>query len=398
VSLRAPPADRRAAGASVSPLLFGGLAVASVGGPLALVALYVPALVDDVRASAGLVALLAVAAFAAPTLVWWRYSADVASPGGLYSFTAAAAGRRVAAVQAGLWVLSYLLYLLYTVDYVVYDLLPAAVPAAEPYRPVLELTVPLLIAAVVLAPLRVGAGVLTVLAAAQVVLVGTLAAVLIGHTGAPVGSLAPHGPARPLLSGVGEVSLLFVCASLPVFFGGEVTGGGRTVRRAVAAAVGLTGAGLVLTMLPLARIGGAAGQEIPGMALARTYAGHGLALAVGLGVVASILGLVVVEYLALARLGHALTGSPIRTVAGWLLVPFLAANAVSLADPDRFYDVLLRPSLVALWLSQLVVVAVYPRFAALRHRLRRSDVLASAVASALMLYGLYLSVAGSAGT
>jgi len=56
------------------------------------------------------------------------------------------------------------------------------------------------------------------------------------------------------------------------------------------------------------------------------------------------------------------------------------------------YTAMLKPSLVALWLSQLVVFLVYPRFAA-RHGGRRlvSIPLATA-ASALAVYGLYATV------
>lgn len=65
----------------------------------------------------------------------------------------------------------------------------------------------------------------------------------------------------------------------------------------------------------------------------------------------------------------------------------VGAAALLLIDPDRIYDALLKPSLVALWLSQLIVFAVFPRFAA-RHGARPAPAWTlSAVASAL--YGLW---------
>ncbi len=39
------------------------------------------------------------------------------------------------------------------------------------------------------------------------------------------------------------------------------------------------------------------------------------------------------------------------------------AAPFSLIDPVRFYTTLIKPSLIALWVSQLIVFAVYPRFA-----------------------------------
>ena len=43
-------------------------------------------------------------------------------------------------------------------------------------------------------------------------------------------------------------------------------------------------------------------------------------------------------------------------------MPFILADAISLVDPDRFYDDLLKPSLGALFVSQLVVFLAFPRF------------------------------------
>ncbi|MGZ4698289.1 MAG: hypothetical protein ACXVGT_12190, partial [Oryzihumus sp.] len=105
---------------------------------------------------------------------------------------------------------------------------------------------------------------------------------------------------------------------------------------------------------------------IPGVAVARVFGGPGLAVAVGLGVAASIAGVMLVEFLALSRLLHVVTRCPTGTVIGVLAVPLVAAGPISLIDPEGFYNALLKPSLVALWLSQLVVFAVYPRFAVRR--------------------------------
>lgn len=67
-----------------------------------------------------------------------------------------------------------------------------------------------------------------------------------------------------------------------------------------------------------------------------------------------------------------------------IAIPFLTADLISLTNPQGFYNQLLKPSLVALYLSQLLVFAVYPLYR--RHPLA---LLAAAAASALMIYGLY---------
>src|SRR4029079_8146605 len=118
--------------------------------------------------------------------------------------------------------------------------------------------------------------------------------------------------------------------------------------------------------------------------------GHpALADAIGIGVVASVLSVVVVEYLALSRLGHALTRQSLGRVSRVLAGVLLVGATVTLVNPERAYDTLLKPSLVALWLSQLVVFAVYPWYAARHGGLRARHVALAAAASALMLFGLW---------
>ena len=98
------------------------------------------------------------------------------------------------------------------------------------------------------------------------------------------------------------------------------------------------------------------------------------------------------EYLALSRLTVAVTAWPLRRVLLGIGVVMVAAGPVLLINPDRIYDALLTPSLFALWLSQLIPFAAYPRFAA-RHggRLLPAVVLAAG-ASALAVYGLWTTI------
>jgi hypothetical protein len=104
-----------------------------------------------------------------------------------------------------------------------------------------------------------------------------------------------------------------------------------------------------------------------------------------------------VEYLALSRLVHAVTARPIRQVVGVLAAVLVVSAPITLIDPNRIYDDLLKPSLAALWLSQLIVFAAYPRFAARHLRLRALDV-ALAVGGVLFAgYGLWTTF-HSAGT
>jgi hypothetical protein len=69
---------------------------------------------------------------------------------------------------------------------------------------------------------------------------------------------------------------------------------------------------------------------------------------------------------------------------------------VALINPDRIYSFLIKPSLVALWLSQLIVFAVYPRFARRQHDRRLPAWALTVAASAFALYGLWVTIQHSA--
>jgi hypothetical protein len=75
--------------------------------------------------------------------------------------------------------------------------------------------------------------------------------------------------------------------------------------------------------------------------------------------------------------------------------PVLSAP-VTLINPGRIYSFLIKPSLVALWLSQLIVFAVYPRFARRQHDRRLPAWALTVAASAFALYGLWVIIQHSA--
>jgi hypothetical protein len=340
------------------------------------------------------------AVFSVPLAIWAAYSRRIASPGGLTAFVEAAAGNRVALVQGWIWIVSYFLYLPYTVTYVVYDVLPVVFPGIAPARAALELLLPLAIVAAVLAPIVGLLVAFTALAATQLVLMLLLAGLELAHAGAPASGFSRGISFDPTARASAAVALLFVCASLPIFLGGEVRGGGRTVRTALVASLALVAAYLLVSILPLAGVAAdLRGAELPGVAIAQAYSGRPLAIAVGLGAAASVTALIVAEYVALSRLLRFLYAIEVRRALLWIAVPFVGADALSLIDPDAFYDNLLQPSLAALFASQLLVVVLYPLYRrAMRERVTALHLTAAAFASALMVWGFYMAVTSSGGT
>ena len=386
-----PP--RTSAARPVSAWAFAGVAVTSFGGPLALAALYAPGIVaGSAAASAGLAMVAAVAVFAFPLAIWLRYARQVNGPGGLYAFVEAAAGRRVALVQAGLWIVSYLLYLLYTTAQVVYDTLPAVLPGERRYQAVLEIAIPVALAGVMIAGRRITLLVTGLVAAGQLAIAAALGGVTLTHLATPVSSFGASAPAGALATATGQTALLYVCGSLPLFLGGELARPARTIRRGLTVTYLVTAAVIIAAVAPLAADPAITRAPIPGMAVAERFAGHGFAVAVGVGVAVSVAGVMLVEYLALSRLVGAVTSWPRRRIIIAIGAAVVLAAPFTLINPQRIYNDLLTPSLVALWLSQLIVFAVYPRFAARRHDRPLPAWVLTAAATAFAGYGLWATI------
>jgi hypothetical protein len=373
--------------------IFYGIAIAAVGGPLSLAAFNVPQALGDQMSSSGLLVLIGIAAFAFPVIVWRRYAEKIASPGGLFSFVRAATGERVAVVQGLIWTVSYFLYLPATVAYVVYEVLPVGFPRVSGFAIWLELGIPIvLVLAFAVSPLASLAGV-AVLGVAQVVLVGVLAAAPVTRRLPPVNAFAPHGAAPHLALGAIAVSLFFVCASLPLFLGGEIAEARAVTRRALPMSVAVAGVCVLIAAVALARVPSALRSgPLPGSSVADALVGPGLASAIVLGTALSMLSLVLLEFVALTRLLPTMFRLPPGPTQAGLGALFVAGSAAFALDPIRLYDRTLPPMLVALWISQGLVFAVFPWFRRRLGLLRVSDVLVAVGATSLMLFGLYTTL------
>jgi amino acid transporter len=375
---------------------FAGVAVASFGGPLALAALNAPLIAGGAISSAGLSMILAAVAFVFALAIWFGYARHISSSGGLYSFTEAAAGRRVALAQACLWAFSYLLYIVYTTAQIVYDLLPVVLPGERRYQTVLEVVIPVALTGVMIAGRRVALLVIGLLAVGQLALAATLSGVTLTHLTTPASSFGASAPTGSLAIAGGQTALLYICGSLPFFLGGELGGNlrqqFRTMRRGVLGAYLATVVVIIAAVAPLAADPALARSEIPGMAVAEQFVGHGFAVTVGIGVAVSTAVVILVEYLALSRLTVAVTAWPLRRVVIGIGVIMIAVGPVLLINPQQIYDDLITPSLFALWLSQLITFAVYPRFVARRGGRVGPALVLAAGASALALYGLWTTI------
>jgi hypothetical protein len=77
----------------------------------------------------------------------------------------------------------------------------------------------------------------------------------------------------------------------------------------------------------------------------------------------------------------------------WVVAGLLTLSGpVSLIDPDEFYDSLIQPSLIALWASQILAVAVFPFYVRRFRPVGLWHWLVTAAATAILAYGLYLNI------
>jgi hypothetical protein len=381
---------------------FAGVAIASLGGPLALAALIVPSVMEDAISSAGLATIAGAVVFVAPLAIWLLYVGHLragddrtrpGAAGGLYTFVLEATGPRVALMQAAVWTLSYLLYIIYTTVQIVYDLLPQVLPGEARYQTVLALAIPVAVAVTMIAGRTTALIVIGAVAISQLVLGGILDAITVKHLSFPVSSFGASASAGSLVQATAKTSLLYICAGLPLFLGAELAAPARTARRGIIAAYLATIVMVVLAVAPLAAAPGLARTDVPGFELATQFASTGLARAIGIGIAISIGGVILCEYLALTRLLATVSGWATRRTTLAVGVIIVAAAPIMLIDPDAIYDALARVSLAALWISQLIVFLVFPRFASRRGLPRVPAWALSAVASAVAGYGLYLSIA-----
>ena len=271
---------------------------------------------------------------------------------------------------------------------IVYDLLPQVIPGERQYQSALALLIPVALAAVMIAGRAATLIALGVMAAGQLVLAGILDGVTLANISTPASTFRAGAPAGELAKASAQTSLLYICGSLPLFLGGELATPVRTIRRGLTGAFLVTALVIVLAVAPLAASPGLLHTEIPGVSVVEQFAGIGLARAIGIGVAVSTAGVILCESFALTRLVHAVSRWRIRPITLAIGAGMVLAAPFTLIDPDGFYDTLLKPSLVALWLSQLIVFAVYPLFA-IKHRQRAWPAWAlSLIASAFAIYGL----------
>ncbi len=159
------------------------------------------------------------------------------------------------------------MYVSYTTVQIVYDLLPHVLPGERGYQTLLALLIPVAMAAVMIAGRGAALLVIGLIAAGQMVLAGVLDGVTVAHLSTPASSFGLGARTGSVAKAGAQTSLLYICGSLPLFLGGELSRPAQTIRRGLLGAFALTGLVVVLAVAPLAAAPGLLHTDIPGVSV-----------------------------------------------------------------------------------------------------------------------------------
>ena len=373
--------------------LLYGFGIAAIGGPLAIIAIYFFTTTYLAGQYTIYAIMLGVLAFIAPLAVWYRYSKKIASSGGLYTFVKEAVGERIAKVQGWIWIISYFLYLPYTVVYISYQLVPAIFSNAAAYLPFIDIGITALVIGLMLLSFKKVLYFIFATAIVQLLIIAFIVIMMLpgaAASGFAAGQTGYGAGIPAFANGTLQTPLLFLCISLVLFLGGEAKGGARSMRKALVIPFAIVAVFFILgSMALIGTTSQVAGANFP---IFQILNGSRLAYAVALLTMISIIDLVVIEYTAITRLAYSMLGIGLDRSIMAVALLFVAFSLAALLNPNIFYYYAWNISDGALYLSLLMAFVAYPFFARRGGRLGGIDILIASVASALMLYGLYTVV------
>ncbi len=381
------------AGWKIPDYLLLGFAISSIGGPLALAAIFLTSSASSGIHDIPATLLIGIILFSTVILIWMRYSDRIASSGGLYAFVKEASGERIARLQGYVWILSYFLYLPYTVTYIVFYILPSIFSVSNPDLYALEIVLPVIISAMIVVNRKLPFYFLFFLAIAQVAIVLILSAVIFGVVGLNPSSAVPNVSLGSLAKGGSGLALLFICADLPIFLGGEAQGKGKSIKNALAFSFAIVALLLLIFSIAISNLPENSDTfTVFGFQLAQQYGSNLFASILGIFAVLSIIGLIIAEFIGLSRLMSAMFKLSMPKILIYISAAFIFMDILSLANPDSFYNYLILPSLFALYASQLMVFLVYPMFISKFRRLSMLDIGITIVASLLFIFAIYAAI------
>jgi hypothetical protein len=265
-------------------------------------------------------------------------------------------------------------------------------PGTRSIQTLLALLIPVALCVAMVGGRRVALFTAGFLAVTQLALLGILDGITLANISLPASTFGTSAPAGVLAKAGFQSSLLYICGSLPLFLGGELARPAITMRRGLTGLYVLTGVLVLLAVAPLAANSGLLHAGVPGVAITQRFASKGLTDVMAVGLALSVGGVMLAEFFALTRLIHAVTAWGTQPITLVIAGAVLVAAPLMLIDPLGLYNALSKPSLIALWLSQVIVFAVYPRFARDHGERLLPAVAIAVIASGLSVYGLVLAI------
>ena len=262
----------------------------------------------------------------------------------------------------------------------------------------LEVILPVIISAMILINRKLPFYFMFLLAAAQLAIMLVLSAVILGAVGFSSSLAVPNMPLSGLARGAAGLALLFICADLPLFLGGEAEGKGKSIKKVLLASFAMAAFFLLVFSIAISNLPeDPSTYTVLGFHLASQYSSSLFAIITGIFAVLSIIGLIIAEFIGLSRLMNAMFKISMPKILIYISAAFIFMDLVSLAGPDSFYNYLILPSLFALYLSQLIVFLVYPMFISKFRKLSVVDIAITIVASLLFIFAIYTAITNPLG-
>ncbi|EZQ01777.1 amino acid permease [Candidatus Acidianus copahuensis] len=371
--------------------------------PLGSASAYLTYALYDSYASTFLASIVGSLIYFLWVLIGYRYSKIIGTTGGIYDFAKSAKGQMVGSLAGWFYWISYAIYLPSATTYLVGIVLPSEFQLPIFYLSLIEISIPIALTLLLLTgakPPLFYTFISTILEITLLIILGIKVLSITGISGSPFQlSVNPTN----FISGSLAVGFTLAGGGASFFLGYEAKGRGKTVGKSYAIAYWIAAVAIIFASYFEIAFAGFSNQGVssllsitdyPGFYISQKLMGYDFSLIFFILTINSLIGSVTAAYVALSRLTFTMLNRNMILSILVIAVFFLTINLIAGTTGNYFevYDLTTASSLISLYVSHVIVSAVYPFFAKKNYRSGLLDILLGISASFLMGYGVYSSV------
>ncbi|MBW9141894.1 MAG: APC family permease [Candidatus Aramenus sp.] len=368
--------------------------------PLGSVSAYLTFAMTYSLASTGLSAILGSLVYLVWVIIGYRYSKVIASTGGTYEFAKQGGGELVGRIAGWLYWISYATYLSSVTTYLVSSVIPTFVGVSQTELSAIEVILPVLLFLLVISGVKPPLFYSLVTSSVEVLLIIALGVKVFALRGFSYSAFTLTVPTSNFFAGAMAVAFTLAGGGASFFLGYEAKGKGKTVSTSYLLAFSIAAVAVVFaSFYEVAFVGYAnAGvisllneTQFPGYYISEQVLGFPFSAVFLAFTVNSLIGSAVAAYVALSRLTYTLVSRDMFRSVVIVFLFFFAWNLVGGITGQLLplYYLTTEISLVTLFVSHLIVSAVYPLFSRRIKGISVVDVALATLGSATMAYGVY---------